>query len=218
MGGRSARRPGKTARSHVHRTIRCHLLLMCQQQGRTGGIAARLYVDSGLGGVSGHDDGERRRRGRQSVDDPDRAAAGSGATAAVGVVAARVVCDRRVIARGTMCRGRRIRSRWCMRSDGSGVDSAAFAPSRSRLPIRRRGSPGACGNRSGWTVSRCRPRMRPSATASVGGKPVERSTRFCATGTASVLDAVPGISAPTRFTAVRRRSSTPCSRTSCTAK
>ena len=44
---------GSSARSHVHRTIRCHLLLMCKQQGRTGGIAAELYVDSGVGGVSG---------------------------------------------------------------------------------------------------------------------------------------------------------------------
>ena len=46
------------ARSHVHRTIRCHLLLMCKQQGRTGGIAAELYVDSGVGGVPGRDDRE----------------------------------------------------------------------------------------------------------------------------------------------------------------
>src|SRR5258708_2884613 len=87
-----------------------------------------------------------------------------------------------------------------MRSDGSGVDTAVFAPNRLRLPIRRRGSPGACGNRSWWTVSRCRPRMRPSATASVGGKPVEGSTCFCADGAASVRDAVLGISAPMRFT------------------
>ena len=32
-------------------------LLMCKQQGRTGGIATRLYVDSGIGGSSGGDDG-----------------------------------------------------------------------------------------------------------------------------------------------------------------
>src|SRR5262249_8420566 len=31
-------------------------LLMCTQQGRTRGIATRLYVDSGVVGVSGHDD------------------------------------------------------------------------------------------------------------------------------------------------------------------
>ena len=49
---------GSSARSHVHRTIRCHLLLMCKQQGRTGGIAAELYVDSGVGGVPGRDDRE----------------------------------------------------------------------------------------------------------------------------------------------------------------
>src|SRR5262249_43078710 len=43
-------------------------LLMCNQQGRTGGIATRLYVDSGLVGISGRDDGGG---GRQSLDDSD---------------------------------------------------------------------------------------------------------------------------------------------------
>jgi hypothetical protein len=61
-------------RSHVHRTIRCHLLLMCKQQGRTGGIATRLYVDLGLGRVPGRADGERRGAGGQSPDDSHRTA------------------------------------------------------------------------------------------------------------------------------------------------
>src|SRR4029450_4332690 len=59
------------ARSHVHRTIRWHLLLMGKQQGRTGGIATRLYVDLRVGGVSRHHGGKRRRVERQSTDDPN---------------------------------------------------------------------------------------------------------------------------------------------------
>jgi hypothetical protein len=34
---------------------------MCNQQGRTGGITPRLYVDSGLAGISSRDDGRGRR-------------------------------------------------------------------------------------------------------------------------------------------------------------
>ena len=37
-------------------------LLMCNQQGRTGGIAKRLYVDSGPAGISHRDDGQGRAR------------------------------------------------------------------------------------------------------------------------------------------------------------
>ena len=35
-------------RSHLHRTTRCCSLLMCNQEGRTRGIATGLYLDLGL--------------------------------------------------------------------------------------------------------------------------------------------------------------------------
>jgi len=46
-------------------------LLMCTQQGRTGGIATRLYVDSRIIRISGRDDGRGRER---SPGDSTRAA------------------------------------------------------------------------------------------------------------------------------------------------
>jgi hypothetical protein len=101
---------------------------------------------------------------------------------------------------------------------GSDVGTAGFAPNVSSSPMRRRGSRGACGKRSAWTVSRCQPRMRRSATALVGAKRVERSTRSCASGTASVLDVGRAIWGPMRFIVARRRSFTPGCRTSCTAR
>jgi hypothetical protein len=50
-----------------HRATRCRSLLMCNQQGRTRGIAARLYVDSGLARISGGDDRGSGRSGDQST-------------------------------------------------------------------------------------------------------------------------------------------------------
>src|SRR6476620_5180835 len=46
-------------------------LLVCNQQGRTGGIAAQLYVDSGVVGISS---GDARRGRARSPGDSDGAA------------------------------------------------------------------------------------------------------------------------------------------------
>ena len=54
LGGRPARRPGQKKRDPTwHRTARCRSLLMCNQEGRTRGIATGVYLDLGFAGLSG---------------------------------------------------------------------------------------------------------------------------------------------------------------------
>ena len=59
----------------------------------------------------------------------------------------RVVCDRVEIEPGMTCPGRRTTSHSCMRSDGSSVGRAGFAPSAWSSPIRRPASPAGCDSR-----------------------------------------------------------------------
>ena len=112
---------------------------MCSQQGRTGGIAPRLYVDSGAVGVSGDRAGPSRTPGDSSSTS---SGAAFGAMCARAVAVARAGSVTRKPGRGTTCRGRSIRSRCGTGCGGSGVGPAAFeasgSASRTRTPALTR--------------------------------------------------------------------------------
>ncbi len=62
LGGLDARTRSDLAPEHpVSSSLECH------QQGRTGGVATRLYLDPGLGGIPSRECDERQRDGREAL-------------------------------------------------------------------------------------------------------------------------------------------------------
>jgi len=186
--GRSARRPGRITAIHVHRTIRCHLLLMCQttrEDRWDRGAIVRGFWAWWVSVVTTEIDGEAvdsRLRSERAPRGPALSMQWLWSPHESRAIV-------RAIAHGTMCRGRRhpvtlvyVQRRVLCRQCGIRTE-----PSSS--PIRRRGLPALAEQ-----IVNCQ--SMPTSHAAIrhgvaGGKPVERSTRSCATGTGQRRDAGP---------------------------
>ena len=207
----------KAVRSHVHRTTRCHLLLMGKQQGRTGGTATRLYVDLGFGRVPGRACRERRGAFGESPDHSDRAVWAAALPVerlwppdeSRGSIKERTWDDLPWAAHPVtlIYRQRRIICRRC----GIRTERVEFADLKARVTRRLRQQIGVdC-------------QSMPTSHAAVRhgvswGKARRAERAFLGSGIAPARNGGPATSDSTRFNAGRDSASGPCSRTSSTAR
>ena len=192
---------------------------MCNQQGRTGGIAARLYVDSWAAGVSGGDGGAStapRRTSRLMIRIERR---GLRRYPCSG-------CGRRVSRVRSVARSDVGRSAVGGASGDAGLSAAAAAVSalrdsdradRVRRPEGAGDAPLAATDWARLSVDADQSCGRaPSGELGQGAPRRARVSRRV--GSAAVRNTGPATSAPTRFTAAKASSSGPCCRIWCAAR